>query len=413
MKAILKTQLLLLVLFSALPFVKAQHLDQPSISYLKKNSHTIKVNHLYQDGNWKPIKRHLKNKQIVLLGEFNHGSKQIFDTRNDLIKYLHENLGFNTILLESGIGELIEINYNKENISPTQMTTGLFGPWRTKEFVDLMEYVQQHNLSISGFDVQRSGRSFDHLLEKTASQLGIDHNLYQDIEKHFGEQKNSLNNRKAVYDEVKPATIKLIDDYQSLLEQIELKSDQDQTIALVKRTLHNRIEYLKYFLAFAKNKDWNQRWKARDSIMASNVEWLMEHLYKDEKVIIIAHNFHIAKYNEKEEVMGEFLKPKYGSAMYILGIFAGKGSYSGNSGKEKQLSPIDSEALDIKEVISSLDGKVNFFPIPSKSNKRNFWAFEKIIVNDTFIDLSRSNEMDLSKHFDGLLFIDKISPPEK
>ena len=111
--------------------------------------------------------------------------------------------------------------------------------------------------------------------------------------------------------------------------------------------------------------------------------------------------------------MGEFLQKQYGSKMYSLGVFAGEGSYFGNFGTKEELSPPEADHLDIKHVIKLLNGKVNFINIPIKPEIGGQWLFNKIIINDTFIDLSGSNEMTLSKHFDGLLLIDKISPPEK
>lgn len=411
----LKTQWILIGLLLSLGTVNAQQLTEPSLKLLKKQRIKIGVTKNYTTGNWSPINKYVKNKRIVLIGEPNHGSKQIFEARNDLIKHLHKNLGFNTILFESGIGELIRVDIEKEQLSSAQMTSGFFGGWRTQEFAKLMDYVKNHQLNVNGFDIQRTGGNFKKVLETEANKLKIDSTLFSGLEKRFGIQKRELANRKVNYKTVKPATNRLIEDYRNLLTAFNSKqgAQPNQSILLVKQTLHNRINYLKYFLDFAQNKDWNNRWKARDANMASNVDWLLENLYKNEKVIIIAHNFHISKHNEKEEVMGEFLKENYGTEMYVLGVFAGKGSFHDNSGKEKQLTSIDRKSLDIKQVIQSLDGRLNFINMPKKQNSRNAWLFNKIIVNDTFIDLSRSNELILSKHFDGLLFIDQISPPEK
>ncbi|MEM6721232.1 MAG: hypothetical protein AAF611_18020 [Bacteroidota bacterium] len=144
--------------------VGAQEENIPTSECLHKKIKSINVSSDYQKGDWKPILKEVKNKRIVLLGELNHGSKEIFLSRNDLIKSLHEKLGFDVILFESGIGELIETNSQKKNLPPNKMTYGFFGGWRTSEFVDLMDYVKSRNMSISGFDVQRTGNSFQSVL---------------------------------------------------------------------------------------------------------------------------------------------------------------------------------------------------------------------------------------------------------
>ncbi|HEV7783653.1 MAG TPA: hypothetical protein VGO58_20420 [Chitinophagaceae bacterium] len=54
---------------------------------------------------------------MVLIGEPNHGSKEIFLLRNSLIKFLHESHGFDIILFESGIGELIRADISKDQLT--------------------------------------------------------------------------------------------------------------------------------------------------------------------------------------------------------------------------------------------------------------------------------------------------------
>ena len=163
-------------------------------------------------------------------------------------------------------------------------------------------------------------------------------------------------------------------------------------------------------LQFLKDKDWNRRWAARDSAMAKNVEWLIEREFKEGPVIIIGHNYHIGKYNENEKVMGELLAPGYGNDMYSIGIFAGSGSFNDNSGGVVKMVPPDSAGLDIKHIISQLDGEVNFLDIPEKFSKGSDWLVQEIIINDTFIDLENNNKMVLSKTFDGLILLKRVSP---
>lgn len=395
--------------------VSAQEKNIPSSKSLYKKIKSIEVDLDYQHGNWKSILKKVKNKRIVLLGELNHGSKEIFQSRNDLIKSLHKELEFDVILFEAGIGELISINSQKKILQSNEMTYGFFSGWRTGEFVELMDYVKSNNISISGFDVQRFGSSFQKVLSDELRRLNIDKSKHQDIEERFSKEKRKLTNRKAVYDSLKNSTSLLMHDYESLKSSIKKITNKElnKTEHFVIRTIENRIKYLQYFLNFVRDKDWNKRWKERDFMMYSNIDWLLSTIYKNQKVIVVAHNFHISKFNDREEVMGEFLNKKYGSDMYSIGVFAGRGSFHNNQGLEEELKPVSKDELDIKHIINKLDYNVAFVDIPKKEKKGLEWMFNKIIINDTFIDLSNSNEMNLSKSFDGLIFIDKISPPEK
>lgn len=376
----------------------------------KPSVYNIGVNQEYREGNWEPFLKSVENKKMVLLGELNHGSHEIFITRNEIIKALHQQLDFDVILFESGVGELAAIDFKIDSLSEAQLVGGFFGNWRAEEFKELMSYAKNNQLEVAGIDVQKTGSVFTSFLQEVAKNNSIDPVFYEPIEERFDKQKSLLTNRQAEYDSLKSDTEKLVLDYQALWDQFQQIDNLSKESKLVQKTIENRIAYLRYFLEFTRTKDWNARWKARDEMIASNVEWFIENLFKNQKVIIVAHNFHIAKYNEKEEVMGEFLRKKYDTEMYSLGVFAGSGSFADNSGNTEKMEPIATDENDIKKHILALEGRVQFIDIPKPVGlKRNF-LFDEITINDTFIDLFNSNKIVLEDHFDGVLFIDKISP---
>jgi erythromycin esterase-like protein len=411
MHKILSLTLLATFIVLSLP---GQTLTKDQKKFLKENSVTISADTNFNRADWKVIANQVKNKKIILLGEFNHSSKEVFQTRNSLIKYLHEKLGINVILLESGIGELASTDLKKETLSPAQMTNGLVGSWRTQEFRDLITYVKAQNISIAGFDVQRTGGSFAFLLKETAQKNKIDSIYFYNLEQRYSIARQELSNGKTIYDSVSARTNQLISDYKRMADELKkVSSSQVSTeIKFCIVTLKNRIQFLSYMLAFLKDRDWNKRWAARDSAMAENVEWLREHVYKGQPVIVIAHNFHIARFNDKESVMGEILAARYGKEMYCLGVFAGSGSFQDNFGRPEKMALPDSTGLDVKHIIAGLSGSANFINIPRKSIRGSDWLRIPITVNDTFIDLTGSNKMILANYFDGLLLLDKISPPK-
>ncbi len=392
----------------------AQRLSSTQVQFLEQNV-SILAKEPNAAINWQSIDAALKDETIVFLGEPNHGAKEIFEFRNQLIKHLHEELDFNVLLLESGIGELIAANLDKDQPTPKDMTQGLFGNWRTAEFRDLISYCQSNNISIAGFDVQRTGTTFKKVLQRTIEEGGLDTREARDVESRYGAMHRRLNKKKVTYDSVNVGVNQLIDDYlhlHDLLSTTSLPGNQVRNDAVL-RTITNRVEYLTFMLAFVQERDWRKRFTARDSLMAANIEWLTKHRYSDEKLIIVAHNYHIAKYNQKETVMGEFLLENEFAAFYSIGFFAGAGSYADNNGKEVHLPPPSANELDIIGIIEALPGSVHFLPIPTKPETGGEWLDEDVIINDSFIDLNGSNQLVLSKHFDGLILIDRISPPEK
>lgn len=394
--------------------LNAQQLSKEELNFIEENVAEIAVDENYGKGEWKAVIEQVKNKKIVLLGELNHGSREIFLSRNDLIKSLHREAGFNTILFETGIGEAFVANQYKAKMTPKIMEYSLIGQWQTSEFEELMGYIKSENMTMAGFDVQRGfGGFFKGLLEKECNSRDIAPDQYTTLEKRFGILKKTLPNVKTNYDSVGLLADQLIQDYGKLLKVLDSKTGETPSMELkfTQMTLENRITYLNYMISFTKDKDRKKRWEARDRAMAENVIWLAENIYKDEKIIIVGHNYHLAKSNKKEKVMGAFLMEQYPTQMYSIGMFTGEGVYAQNG--ERSTAPVAVDRLDIRHIIDLLKGKVHFLDVPAKRNKFNTWLFKDIVVNDSFIDLDRSNTQTLSRGFDGLILIDKTSMPMK
>lgn len=393
--------------------VFCQKLTREQQRFLKTNAKPVHYDSITKTADWSPLLPHLKTKKIILLGEFNHGSREVFEVRNSLIHYLCKELGVKAILLESGIGEVASVDLDRDKLTARQMLNGLFGGWRTKEFTDLMEYVKQENISVAGFDVQRTGSEFRYLLQNVVKNYAIDTSLVYALEARFGTVTRSLSNSKTVYDSVQSKTNALITDYKKvsvILKSFIAREDSNELL-FTNVAVENRIRYLSYMLRFVKDRNFKTRWAARDSAMAANTQWLIDTFYKNQPVIIIAHNFHIGKYNESEIVMGELLKEKNNTAMYSIGFFAGSGSYHDNFGKIASLIAPDSAALDIKHIVNHASTPA-FIDIPEKFSAGSQWLNHEIVVNDTFINLNQGNKMNLSKTFDGLILIKKVSPPK-
>ncbi|MBL7737607.1 MAG: erythromycin esterase family protein [Chitinophagaceae bacterium] len=392
----------------------AQQLDYPQRSWLKDNAYTIHPDETFGKASWEYIFPHINDKRIILIGEFTHGAKEISIVRNDLVRFLHEKLGFNTLLFEAGIGELAAVDINRQQLNAAQMTSGFYLNGRTKENRELMNYVKTNNMAIAGFDVQRSGNTFITVFKNTARKQNLDTAICSQLENSFTILDRELANRKAVYDSVSSKTLLLIAGYQQVYDQLSVNKagnfSREHVFTL--KTIASRIRFLQYKLRFVKDRDWNSAWEARDSAMADNIRWLADSVFKNEKLIILGHNFHIAKSNEQLTVMGGILRTRYPRQMYSLGVFAGSGSYADNYEKETKMLPPDSAGTDLKHIITLLPGFTSYLNIPANKVNGTDWLHKNIVVNDTFIDLNSSNKMILAKQFDGVLLLKKVSPPD-
>jgi erythromycin esterase-like protein len=85
----------------------------------------------------------------------------------------------------------------------------------------------------------------------------------------------------------------------------------------------------------------------RDSCMAANVEWIVDEARKGSKVVLWAHNAHVAK---QRGCMGKWLADRYGEDMIVVGFATNEGVYTAVKGgklvSENALKPGPAESIE-------------------------------------------------------------------
>ena len=112
-----------------------------------------------------PIEPFLKNKKIVGMGEATHGTKEFFNMKAKMFKFLVTNCGYKIFSIEATYGGTLKVNdyvlYGKGDIL-SAMSGMEFWTWDTKEVEDLIEWMRKYNeskpdiekLKFYGFDCQ-------------------------------------------------------------------------------------------------------------------------------------------------------------------------------------------------------------------------------------------------------------------
>ena len=89
-----------------------------------------------------------------MLGEQTHQYGTIFEMKARVIAYLHQELGFTTIAMESPIFDIWEMN-GKGDFDSDVFNEVVYGVWsETKEFQRLVNYIEENQLKVIGFDSQ-------------------------------------------------------------------------------------------------------------------------------------------------------------------------------------------------------------------------------------------------------------------
>lgn len=280
------------------------------------------------------LKEKIGDKRIVMLGEINHGDGTTFEHKTKVIEYLHKEMGFNVVAFEAPFAELEYLNeYNIYNIDSFKRRN--YAMWKaTYEMDAFYELAKENTLKLTGFDSKHvSGRTF------IADSIAHYFNLQPDD--NFELMKTMIRLEFVIKDSLNSFEINQLSTY--------LKSVQEKRPVV--NNLHTTfwaktVQCLNAHLVTIVHIFNNQRkaLESRDDQMANNLNWLLD-AYNDEKIIVWAANFHIAKnlqhvYNKRlrQKVMGDFISSYSDEEFYSILFLHEKGSYYYSYNEEKQSS---------------------------------------------------------------------------
>ncbi|MCY7484218.1 erythromycin esterase family protein [Paenibacillus alvei] len=374
----------------------------------------------------------LQDKRIVYLGESSHGAAQYNSAKTRLIQYLHQELGFNVIAFETNLGNAAGAYGNVSSQSPiSTMKDSIFRIWRAQETVPLFKYIQETKrtkkpLTLAGFDMQAQGIMF------SADWLGNAKlaKQFRETELALSEWAKSLDLEG--YQKVKPRYLKLYEQVKTVIpkrEQALRKQfpDNPHIVQLVERAIDNRIQIVREYMELTikanpymegKSLDYMsmiQSWEYRDQMMAENLVWLADHVYKNEKIIVWAHNGHISKAHSKEfgitlplRNMGEIMQTtKYKDQGYVMGLFLGKGK---NAHVTREIFDVlPPMPHSVEEIMSSFGKSFSFIDMShAPAVPGTTWMLQPLTSYVTGISPISSIPRE---QYDGILFINEVTPP--
>lgn len=164
--------------------------------------------------------------------------------------------------------------------------------------------------------------------------------------------------------------------------------------------------------------------------MAEHVEWLMKVRYPGKKIILWAHNDHLAKNTSDMRIfeqgkwqnsftsMGELLHQKLKDKMYVVGFYMNKGKAANlTTLKEFSIGPMPKGTLEGRIMQSGYSSTFVDLSKHSKANTSNKWIFQPQYAAEDGLTRVVIAPMVMKfvpkEQFDGLILIDKVSPPTR
>jgi erythromycin esterase len=364
--------------------------------------------------------------RIVQLGESSHGSGTMSLLKTRLIRFLHEQRGFNVIAFESSLfacsrGLEREAAIDAQALMRSCVSDGSY----TAEMLPLFEYIKstQHStnpLRLAGIDVQpsvESAAALEVFFRGVAAGLderqraalldtvAVVHALQVDGNRCMGwNDRDACQRTRARHDGVRA----------SLRDQLPLAGllvGADRVLAGM--LLESWMDAVDWQLERTRsNGHWYGR---RDAGMAANAGGLIERLHPGQKLVVWAHNSHIAGdypsnslRRRQEAVMGMHLRKAYGSDLYTIGLFMLAGSQADNSRRITAVTAHRPGSLE--GLFMPLSSPASFMALPAgdESGSGNEWLLRPIIYKDWG---RTENKAILGRAFDAIMMVRDSTPP--
>lgn len=290
------------------------------------------------------LKAALQDVDIIALGENTHGLGEVFSAKTELVRYLHEELGFDLILFESGYGDAALAWEQLDSLSVrgyTQVFTSNFY-YHSEEIENLISYVKSRNgaLKIQGFDCQPQqnylirrmseiAQPLDSVLAKSVSLEMRNFNMLYQLESNkdtlsFNNQRDRFTSFLNRYKAFLADSINGLLDAGTTLNEISVLNKSCDIFIKIYSTIN-----------IGEIMSWPAAENVRDRALLEIVN-----SFRDEnpgsKIIIWAQNSHIeneTKPNYNVNWMGHGLKKAYKDKYYSIGavVYSGKNlNYNGS-----------------------------------------------------------------------------------
>jgi erythromycin esterase len=310
-----------------------------------------------------PLKPLIGTASLIGLGEATHGSHEFFTMKHRLLEFLVEKMGFTMFAMEGSwsAGEQINAYVLKgQGDAANVLQLFHFWTWNTQEVLDLLKWMRAYNadtthlqkISFAGFDCQiiepNTYESVTHYLQSVdPPRVATVAALYRGLRP---DPAVSMGQYEAAYQQLPQSTLQRYVNQArqvyDLLTQQQVayeKRSSPQAFAMAEQEARVIVQHAQLYSA---NPD--EAGGIRDKAMADNIAWLHEQTASGKKIVLWAHDGHIA--TAEQPAMGWFLRERYGTHYLAVGMSFYEGSFNAvgldDKGQSTPLQPYDVQLSD-------------------------------------------------------------------
>ena len=409
-------------------------LDSRWIAWIRENHHAIRqpaVQPPEDDfADLQFLKEVIGERRIVQIGESHHSVAEYGAVKTRLIKFLHQQMGFDVLAFESSIYECFAADLRQMAPNEALFAT-IFPVWAFEELLPLFEYLKQshstpHPLTFAGFDPQISSRmgvaSRPAFLQRVVGVIDSDYG--REVAQFDAQFIDRIQREGPAY--AREEQDRLVAFYTNLSNFLETNRERlltmfegDRSPLVAYRVAWSSIKLVQLLRSYdvdPNDTSLQGHMAIRDSAMADNLTFLANDLYPDRKIIVWAANIHVRHANEQTTwqfpTMGRWLTERFRDQLYTIGLYPNRGTVPG----ARSIFTIDpAEPGTLERLLSDAGASQLFVDLlhqPRTEGTR--WMFEPMLSRDATIFGPQAMLPVLivpRDQYDGLLFIDRVSAP--
>lgn len=370
------------------------------------------------------LKPLLGDTRILALGESSHGVAEFSMAKVRLITFLHREMGFEVVAFESSLHDCYLANERlAKRSADAVMRHCLFDEWHVEEVLPLFAYLKRTRktdrpLILAGFDIQESSPlaklERSEFLRDVVRKLDRDYarEVYAVDDAYRRREFKDREEAQAFHAKNKARLVGFYDRLAAYLDENmkELKKAFRKHPArplVARRTAWSMARFVEQMAA----RDPDDIIRIRDQAMAQNVDFLADDLYPGKKIILWGHNLHLRRANEETDMrlrtMGSWLAERHGEDFYTVGLYMHQGRHAQN---DRSIIPVAPAAQGSLEAILHQAGEDYLFVdlAGQERTPETAWMFSSLTAlrwGQTPVTMIPRDQ------YDGLLFIDTVTPP--